>query len=175
MPGDPRVQPVMGAATVKGKPALYIWGGFAGRHTSPSGQTVEPTLTTSGLCYDIASGKYKKLPAPEVNGEEISLGGGAAVSVDNKIVAIGGVNKDVFLNALRNQAPDYLSHPVEWYAFNPNVMVYDPETGVWTLPYASPDLARAGALMIAAPESISVIGGELKPRIRTTRVSTLSF
>ncbi|MDE6304072.1 MAG: cyclically-permuted mutarotase family protein [Paramuribaculum sp.] len=175
MPGDPRVQPVMAAATVKGKPALYIWGGFAGRHTSPSGQTVEPTLTTSGLCYDIASGKYKKLPAPEVNGEEISLGGGAAVSVDNRIVAIGGVNKDVFLNALRNQAPDYLSHPVEWYSFNPNVMVYDPETGIWNSPYVSPDLARAGALMIAAPESISVIGGELKPRIRTTRVSTLSF
>ena len=88
---------------------------------------------------------------------------------DGRVVAMGGVNKDVFLEALRNQASDYLSHPVEWYRFNGRVMVFDPAAQTWTV--AADD---AGAAAAVTPDSeILLIGGELKPRIRTTAVSAI--
>ena len=79
-------------------------------------------------------------------GEEVSLGGGIAVTLpDGRVVAMGGVNKDVFLEALRNQAPDYLSHPVEWYRFNGRVMVFDPAAQTWTVAADDEATARAEA------------------------------
>lgn len=115
-PGLPRIQPVCAVQTdVTGRPAFYLWGGFAvGVGGSPA------SLSLDGYVYSPNSGKWTSLPAP-VNrqGETISLGGGTAVAWgDSLILCMGGVNKDIFLQALRKPAPDYLSHPVEWYRFN---------------------------------------------------------
>ena len=80
----------------------------------------------------------------------------------------GGVNKDVFLEALRNQAPDYLQHPAEWYRCNPNVLIYDPVTGEWSVEAVTAEAARAGAAVVAGNNhDIYILGGEIKPRIRT--------
>lgn len=93
---------------------------------------------------------------------------------DGRVVAMGGVNKNVFLEALRNQAPDYLSHPVEWYRFNGRVMVFDPAAQTWTVAADDEATARAGAAAAVTPDAeILLIGGELKPRIRTTAVSAI--
>ena len=161
MPGNPRVQPVMAAAGGN----LYVWGGFAGKQKGK-----DATLETAGMKFDIAKGKWSPLAAPvDSEGNEISLGGGAAVTLSNGLIAaFGGVNKDVFLDALRNQAPDYLEHPIDWYRFNRCVLLFEPATETWTIADTTPDTARAGAAAVAGPDGdLFIYGGELKPRIRT--------
>jgi len=173
-PGNPRVQPVLAASKdAKGKSRLYMWGGFAGK-----GENREASLDTDGLSYDPASGKWSTLPAPvDTKGEPLSTGGGVAVTLpDGRIVVAGGVNKDIFLEALRNQAPDYLSHPIEWYRFNDLVSVFDPATSKWTISGTDSEIARAGAAAALTPQGeVWLIGGELKPRIRTSKVSKIKI
>ena len=157
----------------KGKSRLYMWGGFAGK-----GENREASLDTDGLSYDPASGKWSTLPAPvDTKGEPLSTGGGVAVTLpDGRIVVAGGVNKDIFLEALRNQAPDYLSHPIEWYRFNDLVSVFDPATSKWTISGTDSEIARAGAAAALTPQGeVWLIGGELKPRIRTSKVSKIKI
>ncbi|MCM1292521.1 MAG: cyclically-permuted mutarotase family protein [Bacteroides sp.] len=168
LPGNPRVQPVMAAArAANGEQCLYLWGGFAGRHGKH-----EPTLELGGLRYSPTKDKWTVIAGPtDAAGEPLSVGGGAAVTLsDGRIAVAGGVNKDIFIEALRNQAPDYLQHPIEWYRFNPNVLVFDPTTETWTVATVTPDAARAGAAMVAGTNAdIYLMGGELKPRIRTAQ------
>lgn len=166
LPGNPRTQPVMVAAKdAKGNDVLYLWGGFAPRHDGKA-----PTLNTDGLCYNPATNKWTALAAPTADGQAVSLGGAAATLLpDGRIAVAGGVNKDVFLQALTAQVPDYLMHPAEWYRFNPNVMVYDPATGSWSVMTATPAAARAGAALLSTPDGLLLLGGEIKPRIRTAQ------
>lgn len=169
MPGNPRVQPVMAASNGQ----LYLWGGFAPRHEGH-----EPTLELSGLAFDPAKGNWRTLPAlVDVNGSPVSVGGGCAATLpDGSIAVAGGVNKDIFLDALRNQAPDYLTHPVAWYRFNPSVIIFNPSTGTSSALPADSMTARAGATLIACPDgSLILTGGELKPRIRTAETLSISF
>lgn len=169
MPGNPRVQPTVAISGNK----LYVWGGFAPRHDGK-----EPTLETGGVAYDINSGKWEELaPVTDADGIEVSLGGGCAVTLPNgKILATGGVNKDIFINALRSQPDDYLSHPIEWYGFNGRLMIYDPKLDTWETAGNDPRCARAGALFIngAAGEGY-LVGGELKPRVRTPQIVRVSI
>jgi len=167
MPGDARMQPAMAASDGR----LYLFGGFAGRTASS-----EPTLSTDGLCYDPRKNKWSSIEGPaEPDGTPLSLGGGAATTLpDGSILAVGGVNARIFLDALTNQAPDYLTHPVEWYRFNPYACVYAPAEGRWNV-IPSPATARAGASLVILPGGKAVVlGGELKPRIRTPRPAVLS-
>lgn len=168
-PGNPRVQPVLAASAATGKTLLYMWGGFAGR-----GEGREPSLNTDGLCFNPSNGHWSSLPAPvDAAGEALSTGGGTAVTLPSgDIMVMGGVNKDVFLAALINQAPDYLSHPVEWYRFNSVVSVFSPKTGKWHIVDQTDAAARAGAVstLTADGGEVLLIGGEIKPRIRTADI-----
>lgn len=167
MPGNPRVQPVMASGKDSdGKDRLWLWGGFAGRYEGH-----EPTLELGGLCYDPQKNKWTAVaPLVDASGEAVSTGGGSAATLsDGRIAIVGGVNKTVFIEALRNQAPDYLMHPVSWYGFNGSVILYDPATGKSEALAPNPDAARAGASMVALEDDkIFLCGGELKPRIRTS-------
>lgn len=169
MPGSPRMQPVMAASDGK----LYLFGGFSGR--TPS---AEPTLSTDGLCYNPKNKKWTAIAGPtEPAGTPLGLGGGAVATLpDGSILAIGGVNAEIFLAALINQAPDYLSHPIEWYRFNPYLAIYNPGQNTWEVA-PSPETARAGASLVFDPatKTAYVMGGELKPRIRSPRVARLTF
>lgn len=167
-PGNPRVQPVMGASKDgKGNEGIYMWGGFAGK-----GKGREASLDTDGFKYDLKKKQWTKLAAPTTpDGEEISTGGGAATTLaDGRIVIVGGVNKDIFLEALRNQAPDYLSHPIDWYKFNQRLLIYNPITSTWDVSEPNQDLARAGAGIVTDGNGVLVVGGEIKPRIRTSDI-----
>lgn len=161
MPGNPRVQPT--AAIAAGK--LFVWGGFAGKHNGK-----DATLDLNGLMYDFASGKWSEIEGPVDNeGHPLSVGGGCAATFsDNRIIVCGGVNKDIFLNALKNQEQDYLQHPVEWYRFNPNLLLFDASDNKWSVLGQSPLYARAGALLLNFGNDRALLfGGELKPRVRT--------
>lgn len=170
MPGNARVQPVMAAGRdAKGEDALYVFGGFAGgapRH--------EPTLELQGLRYSISRDKWMPVAGPTTPaGEALSLGGGAACTLpDGRIAAAGGVNKDIFLEALRNQAPDYLQHDPAWYRFNPFVLLFDPGTERWSVAAEdASETARAGASIFPARNGFYIYGGELKPRVRTPQTT----
>lgn len=162
-PGNPRVQPILAASEGR----LYLWGGFAGK-----GPGREASLNTDGFEYDPAKNKWKHIDAPtDEQGQEVATGGGVAATLpDGRIIAAGGVNKDIFLEALRNQAPDYLSHPAEWYRFNQLVMTFDPQTGTWTIIDKCAGTARAGAGIAIVDGGALIIGGEIKPRIRTADI-----
>lgn len=175
MPGNPRVQPVMAAGVnSRGETCLYLFGGFAGRHGNN-----EPTLELNGLCYTPSSNKWHTVKGPVTpQGTPLAVGGGAACTLSSgKIAVCGGVNKDVFLEALRNQAPDYLDHDPEWYRFNPYTLVFDPATESWLEPVdTARATARAGASVIPAQDnSFFIYGGELKPRVRSSETSHISL
>ena len=145
-PGKPRIQPVCVAQKdEKGEDAIYLWGGFA----SASSER-DASLSIDGYQYSLSQKKWTPLSSPtNARGEVVSLGGGAAVAVgDSLIVCMGGVNKDIFLQALRNPAPDYLSHPAEWYKFNKDLLAYNVFTREWHTLYTSSGLARAGAVVV---------------------------
>lgn len=169
-PGNPRVQPVVASArNARGEECLYLWGGFA-----PDGE--RSTLETDGLCYSPSRKKWSAAAAPtDEAGEPLSVGGGAPAKLpDGRIAVVGGVNREIFTEALRNPSPDYLRHPAAWYRFNDRVLLYDPAADRWTIALKDKNCARAGASAIVTPNGeLLVLGGEIRPRIRTPRITTL--
>lgn len=160
-PGNPRTQSAVAASGGK----IYVFGGFA------AGQN--PTLDTTTLVFDPARNRWKELPAPPA---ETSLGGGSAATLpDGRIVITGGVNADIFLDALRATPANYLSHKPEWYRFNPDVLIFNPTDGSWKVLEAT-DTARAGATLLPVDADLLMLyGGELKPRLRTPRTTPISI
>lgn len=172
-PGSPRTQPVVAAAvTREGEKALFMWGGFAA-----AGSDRAASLETAGYAYVPSRGEWIALPAPtDERGETISLGGGCAISLcDTLIVAVGGVNKDIFLKALTSPEPDYMRHEPEWYKFNTCLLVYNSRTACWDVALRNPLFARAGASLVSMGYDLYLINGELKPGIRTPQITRITF
>ncbi|MEG0039818.1 MAG: cyclically-permuted mutarotase family protein [Bacteroides sp.] len=189
-PGDPRIQPVCAAQSAKGG-SIYMWGGFA-----PSVDGVPATLSTDGYAYSIVERSWKRLAMPTGSDSvSVSLGGGGAVSLnDSLIICTGGVNKSIFLSALRRgemlqkakaaqctkqidslKAVDsvYLSRPADWYCFNDKVLLYNVLRDSWTELSQSTSLARAGAALVGCNDTLFSICGELKPGVRTPEINRL--
>ena len=169
MPGCARVQPV--AAALDGK--LYVWGGFFA-----NGDRSE--VHTDGCCMNIATGRWTSVAAPKsVEGSEMTLAGGIAWTDNGKIYATGGVNNDIFLDAISGRyelvkQSDYLNQPISWYRFSGNLYEYDVEKGAWLKTrFADNGLARAGAQMVVTQKGCFYIGGELKPALRTPQIVIL--
>lgn len=170
VPGNPRVQPVCVAQGGN----LYVWGGF-----STAGEGREATLSVDGYVYSPATKEWKSVATPtDENGTAVSLGGGVALPLgDNAILCAGGVNKDIFLQALQgiHKGKEYLSRPVEWYQFNRKLLKYDVATDQWTCLGDYEQGARAGAAMVSDGDSYYIINGELKPGIRTKDINRIKI
>ena len=171
MPGSPRVQPVCAAYNNK----VYVWGGFFA-----DGERSE--VHTGGCCLDVATGEWSPLAAPRsVDGAETTLTGGVAWADGSRIYATGGVNRDIFLDAISGRyalvdKADYLNQPVGWYRFSGNLCVYDAAGGRWTKTvFADRGLARAGAQAVPTAQGrCFYVGGELKPSVRTPQIVQIS-
>ena len=173
IPGNPRTQPVCAAQrNSSGEVAVYLWGGFAGK-----GEGRDASLEVGGYCFSPSSGKWTPLPPPtDETGETVSLGGGGAVAWGNSLIlCAGGVNKDIFLSALQNQAPDYMFHPAEWYRLNTRLLAYNTINSQWQVVTSSSLLARAGAALVACNGYFFCINGELKPGVRTPIISRVTL
>ena len=167
-PGEARTQAVCAAEAQDGGYRFYIWGGFA---AASAGN--EASLSTDGYCYSSDTKQWTAVAAPcDENGEALSVGGGTAVTVDNIwVLCTGGVNKDIFLSALRAPMEGYMLHEPEWYKFNDRLMVYDMKEDAWNTVIRSSHLARAGVVLVSGGnDSFYNINGELKPGIRTRRL-----
>lgn len=169
IPSRPRVQPVC-AATAE---ALYVWGGFC------TADSINDAVThCDGARYIFAEQRWEKLPDVRIEGEKepFSLSGGVAMAHKGRIIAAGGVNKDIFTDAISGRynltdKNEYMHHPAEWYRFNSRLAAYDPQKECWELISNEKAFARAGAAMTANGNDIIYIGGELKPGIRTPETS----
>lgn len=170
VPGGPRVQPVCAAA----KGHIYVWGGYC-----PASDSLAAFVHTDGWKYDLDSDSWTAVAAPvDESGAAVTLAGGCATTLsDGSVIAAGGVNKDVFLAALKGEypSPEYLLHEAGWYRFNDAVYRFDPSTETWSLLSRNSRSARAGA-SIEALDSLRAImmGGELMPGIRSTDVTLIT-
>lgn len=169
-PGAPRVQPVCAAQGG----ALYVWGGF-----SPSfGEGREPVVATDGYRYQPLQKVWEPVSPPVISGtgEPLTLTGAAAIAFsDSLILCTGGVNKEIFLDAIsgkysRIAKENYLTQPVGWYQFNDRLMVYNTHRDRWEEWGQSSALARAGAALSESQQGVFVMGGETKPGIRTAEI-----
>ena len=162
IPGIARVQPI--AAILEGG-LLGVWGGFAPKTDSKAAQ-----LAMNGASYNAGCGTWTALPVPtDALGEEVFTGGSTAIATPQKgVVVVGGVNKDVFLAAINKLPEGYLLHEPEWYRFNNRVLCY--RDGTWTQLLQHPSVARAGCALAYWDGWVYVVGGELKPGIRTPEI-----
>ena len=170
VPGNPRVQPVCAAQGGK----LYVWGGF-----STAGEGREASLSVDGYVYTPATKEWKQVATPvDETGTSVSLGGGVALPLgEDAILCAGGVNKDIFLQALQgiHKGKEYLTRPVEWYQFNRKLLKYDVEEDKWSCLGDYEQGARAGAAMVSDGSSYYIINGELKPGIRTKDINRITI
>lgn len=192
-PGAPRTQPVCVAQRKGEESLLYLWGGFSG-----AGEGRPATLSVDGLCYHPAKETWTSVAVPMgMDSVEVSLGGGAGIACgDSLILCTGGVNKDVFLSALKREermkaatmagsqvlvdslkaaAKAYMSMSPESYRFNDRILVYHTSNDSWEEIFRYAGTARAGAALAGGNGVFFNIGGELKPGIRTPEITRIAF
>ncbi len=191
-PGPPRVQPVLAAQRALQGTYLYLWGGFAG-----AGVGRPATLSVDGYRYHPETDTWTSVATPVgADDIDISLGGGTSIALgDSLILCMGGVNKTVFLDALKREeqlkqallddnmvlvdslkqaGKLYMTMPVEAYHFNDRVLVYNTHQDVWQEVLRTPFTARAGAVIVGLDSVFYHLHGELKPGIRTSSIVRIS-
>jgi len=159
LPDGARVQPVISALDG----TIYLWGGFSNKKDE------EAFVQTKGWKYDIAHDSWTEIAVPSS-----FVGGGCAMTLDKEhILAVGGVNADIFQRAIRGEFPnpEYLLHEKEWYRFNQGIHIYNIKSDTWNCIEEFEQAARAGAGIIPFPDGFVLIQGEEKPGIRTPMMS----
>ena len=164
MPSSPRVQPVCAAKDGK----LYVSAIF---------DCFDVAVVGLAMADNMRADLWRSLEGPRsAKGEPMTLSGGVAWSCDNQVFATGGVNKDIFLDAIsdryeRIKKADYLLQPIEWYSFSGNLYELNLVTQKWKpTRFADKALARAGAMAVPTTLGTFYIGGELKPSVRTPQI-----
>ena len=171
-PGPRRTQPVSALFEKDGEYTFYLWGGFAG---ATDGDPV--TLSVDGLKYETATGAWTAVAGPaDAEGGAVSLGGGAAAVLSgDRVVATGGVDKDIFYNALIKLPEGYFEHDPAWYRFGRNILVYDTQADNWSVAATTDETARAGAVLVGDGRTFVNICGELMPGVRSPQLTLLEF
>ena len=148
------VQPV--ACVLNGN--LYVWGGF----NPKTGEVIN-----NGYMFNPMTGENSAVAGVPEGG---TFTGASAVSYKNMAVVFGGVNKEVFkrgLTANGQEKSKYMSMPPADYEFNQKIWVYNPSSAVWENIGISGKAALAGAGAVIKDGCIYIMGGEIKPGVRT--------
>ena len=184
-PGDLRINPILVTQNGKESANIYLFGGF-----TPSTDKTNAKVTNKGLIYNPKTQVWEETSEVRVNNSDIyALQGASAIAVgSNHILFIGGVNKNIFENAVhqeyigskaKTQAEkevfekwkyDYYNHSPEWYNFNNKVLVYHTITDIWTIEDVYPFPAPAGAAIVPYNSGWLIINGEICPGIRSNKV-----
>lgn len=197
MPGQPRLQP---AAVVQNNShglCFYLVGGY-----TPPTATQPGSVRTDGIAYDPRTNAWTPIAPilPEGHREAMALvGSGALASGCAHIIFFGGVNRQVFEQALNRQfaigqltgqnsaaaqaelarleaeQANYLSQQADWYRFNDELVIYHTITNTWVTESKSARLARAGAAVVKVGGEWIVVDGELKPGVRSSDVTAVKM
>lgn len=137
---------------------LYVWGGF-----NPSTGKV----LGNGYALNTATGEWRRIADVPENG---TFTGASLAAENGKAVIIGGVDKEIFTRGLKatgKDKEDYLTMEPAGYNFNRNIWIFDPVSESWESAGKSEDTALAGAGITMMDGGIYIIGGEIKPGVRT--------
>lgn len=160
-PGGKRVQPVL----LSDGEVLYLAGGFTFDAAAKS-----CAVPSDMLRLRLSDNQWLS-PVSLPSDGHYSMTGGTGVACKGRLVLSGGVDPTVFRDAMEGRGPaDYLKKPVDWYRFNKDVLVYSPEEKRWTVLYDIKGVNRAGGVLLHHKDAFYMIGGELKPGIRTASV-----
>lgn len=174
-------------------PQLFVFGGF-----SPATDNNPASVNQDVWNLNELSPEWVKSFNPFPSGEpKNSLSGGVAVAFqDSLILTIGGVNQQVFEDALnrnfhlskvsennqdtltarfRSEAKAYLHHPAVWYKFNDEVWLFNVRSQEWKSLGKFPQAALAGASAIGNDNEIYIVNGEIKPGIRTRKIWKITW
>ena len=157
------VQPI--AMAVNGR--LYVWGGF---------DPATGSIPLKGWCMDKGDRQWREIQgAPDGQ----TFVGASAAAADGRLAVIGGVNNDVFAWGISIASAEdryrYMTMEPSEYRFNRKLRVFDPETEEWSVPGEAEALALAGAGFASDGEYLYVLGGELKPGVRTPKAWKLKI
>ena len=156
--------------------AFYLFGGI---DSAP--QNGEYVLTDA-YKFDFEEKGWLGAVAPvTVQGQPFGVGGGAVVALnDDQLLILGGVNRDVFnqalqmLNSLQGEAlsaykAEYFARSVEQFNFSRQQLIYSRSTNRWTVLAAEvPFAGGAGPIQaVALDNQIYWLNGEVKPVFRT--------
>ena len=167
-PGKARLQPVAAVQSGAERQMFYLLGGYSADGTNGG-----------GLCYDPLYNRWKETSDIAVDGKAVALVGASAVNSGTSfIVCIGGVDRDIFNQALRGAAPGYMLHEPAWYRFRTTLLIYNTITDSWSEMEGAPALARAGSGVVDYADGGThrwlVINGESKPGVRSADATSVS-
>jgi cyclically-permuted mutarotase family protein len=187
-PGPARIQPIAVSQNAAEEAHFYLFSG-----SSFPEDAEHPSVTTDGLDYNPKTGSWKMLPMIQPSGEILySLHGGSGMPVGtHHILFVGGVNKDIFADALERERTlsnalksgdtlassrlsgetyNYFTQDPEWYQFNKEILAYHTITETWTVIDKYPFPAPAGAPIVKANNGWYVVSGEIKPGVRSPKI-----
>lgn len=173
-----------GAAAAVSDGKIFVFSGNG--KASPDARS--PIIFDSVYEYDIAADRWDKVDtrAP------VGLSGARALSLrDGRIAIIGGYNKELFdryladvadLDRERNPAEfanlvnRYMSMHPDDYHWNGRVLCYEPKMSTWSDLGQNPFLPNCDSAAVTVGENrFVVIGGEIKPGLRTPMVKSVVF
>lgn len=175
-PGQPRDQ----AQAVVLDNKIYVFGGMGKKDASASVISVRNEV----YCYDIANNSWEQV----MTRSPLGLGGHAAVTIDGQnAIFVGSVNKAIFdgffedTEACKNDKQAlaainaaYVGKKTQDYFFMADILAYNAKANAWSNLGRSPNKGTAGsALAVNDDGTVTVIGGEIKPGLRTAK--TLQF
>ena len=159
----PLVQPIAFASSGK----LYVWGGF---------DSTTSEVYSNGWCLNTENGEWNEIPGVPDGGTFVGASG--VTLPDGRLLVIGGVNKDIFSKALHNGPEDripYLSMEPKAYKFRDVVWVFNPQVPEWVPLGKTDSTALAGAGICVHQGHVIVVGGELKPGVRSPKIISFDY
>jgi N-acetylneuraminate epimerase len=159
---------------------IYIFGGQFAPADMPGGLRVDDTVYR----YDTKANTWEELPTRAPYG----LLATSAATLDNKtIVFVGGVSKVVFdtffeenvragTNAEKKAqiAEAYLGKRAQDYFFMTTVLQFDPANLTWKALAHDPGPVTIGAAVATKGGRVEMVGGELKPGLRSRHARQFS-
>lgn len=141
-------------------------------------------VLTDAYAFDFNKAQWKTLPSITVDKKPFSVaGGGVASLTHNQLVLLGGVNREIFNNAIlqltTRQGDDLNAFKKHYFSlskaeinFSRRQVIYDIDDSAWfTLSEKVPFGGGAGPLTVTQKgNSIYWISGEVKPVIRSPNI-----
>lgn len=137
---------------------------------------------TDGYSYDFKNDTWTQAADVEIGNEKISLLGANSVKLnDNEMLVIGGFNKQIYDNAVKNLnslqdeqlaefKASYFGADPDEFEWNKKILIYNAKNDSWKSIGEIPFQAPCGQGLILSKDHIYSINGEIKPGIRTNRM-----